>query len=180
MGYPLSVHESAFEMFRQGVSLPDIAQTLRRGTPGCERLTTKRLEIWRAAENWVARRKEILKGVQERLDDLRGDFMVEAIAACAEVRKRLVEECTTQTAKSLEGAVNALISVTKLERSLRGLDQRSEPTRIARAEVVVIADKFLQVIERHPVFKPLIERHRGELGKLFETEVLGPPKAVNG
>jgi len=180
LGYPLSVHESAFEMYIHGMDVSEIARALKTGTPGCERLGVKRLEAWRKAENWVARRRDIQKRVRASLDDARGDFMAEAIAGLTEVRKNLVEQAKAGPAKSLEGAVNALVAVIRLEKTLRGLDQRTEPMRIGKADIVVIADKFLQVIERHPVFRPLVERHRGELGKLFETEVLGPPKAVSG
>lgn len=164
MSYPLHVREMAFSLFCEGMSCAEMTDTLRRGQAGCERMGEGTVVAWCQRERWQARRRDIEARVRKQMDGARGDFMAEALTGLAEIRKRLVEAVRSNTPSSMEGGVNALVNIIKLERSMRGLDKQAPANlRIGQVQIVAIADKLLDEIERVPELGPLMERYRGAI-----------------
>ena len=176
MAYPLRVRETAFELWLKGLSVERIVAHLRGSDPACARLSVGAVEAWSKRETWRTRRDQIHRHAQAQLDEARADFEGKVLGDLVKIRQRLAAYCTTKNApRSLEGGIDSLVKVIRLERQLRDLDKpKAPPIRIAEAQILVVVDKVFDLLQEEPAVRPILERLRGQMARRIVDGIQRP------
>ncbi len=121
MAYSNHIKEEAFGLYCTGISFDEMALEMKKRYPEeCARINRHTLSGWEKKYNWAPRKESILRRTKEKLDARRISKRAELIAEMDELRERIMQQTLNLRAKSLEGATNSAIAITRLITDLKG------------------------------------------------------------
>jgi len=169
MAYSNTIKEEAFGLYCTEISFDEIANELKQRFPDqCARITRQTIAKWEKKYNWQARRDVILRRTQEKLDAKRISKRAELIAELELLQERILNQTRHLHAKSLEGAVNSALGLTKLILELRG-ERGKLAGKLDGRELEKVIQIIFDVLAEDPkIGKLLTERQDYILKKIQE------------
>ena len=169
MAYSNKIKEEAFGLYCTEISFDEIARELKRRFPEeCSNITRQTISTWEKKYNWEARREVILRRTREKLDAKRISKRAELIAELELLQERILSQTKHLRAKSLEGAVNSAMGLTKLILELRGERGKMAGKLDGKELEKVIQIIFDVLAEDEKIGKLLAERQDYILTKIQE------------
>jgi hypothetical protein len=168
MAYSNHLKEEAFGLYCTGISFDEIALEMKKRFPEeCLKINRHTLSGWEKKYNWPARKESILRRTKDKLDAKRVSQRAELIGELDELRDLILNQTKSLRAKSLEGATNSAIAITRLIVDLKG--ERSGSGKLDGKELEgVIAMVFEVLSEDEKIGGLLQERQDFILDKISE------------
>lgn len=104
---------SAYDLFCKGVSIKDIAKTIRR--------KEHTIAAWRDEGDWNTRRDGVRKEAMKQLDEKNVEFNARRQQELEAAVQSVLKELPDAVIKSKEGALSSVVHATKEQRELRGM-----------------------------------------------------------
>lgn len=165
MAYSNQIKEDAFGIYCTEISFEDIATEMTRRYPeDCANITRQTIATWEKKYNWEARRDVIARKAREKLDAKRISKRAELINDLDNLQRQLLSHAQKLNPKSMEGAVNSLIGLSKWITELRG--ERGSGGGVALEKVIPII--FEVLAEDEKISQRLQERQQFFLEKIQE------------
>ncbi len=166
MAYANHIKEEAFGLYCTGISFDEIALELKKRFPeACARLNRHTISGWEKKYNWSPRKESILRRTKEKLDARRVSKRAELIAELDELREMIIGQTRTLRAKSLEGATNSAIAITRLIVDLKGDSNKRIDSKAMESLINMI---FEVLSEDEKIGQLLQERQDFILAKISE------------
>lgn len=166
MAYSNTIKEAAFGFYCTGISFEEVAAEMKRQYPEeCANITRQTIATWERKYNWAPRKEVIINRTKQKLDAKRISRRAEMIADLEDLEQMLFRHARVLQPKSLEGAINNLLSLNKRILTLRG--EWGQDGRVAGKELEkLIATIFEVLSEDEKIGRLLVERQEFILDKI--------------
>lgn len=172
MAYPKKIKNRAYLLYSQYLSYENIAFKLKAEFPDdCPKLRRQTVEAWSNRLSWEDRRDAIEQRIARRTDDKIVSRRVELLGSLRDIRERLVNQVIDKNlqAKSLEGAVNSLINLAKMELELSG-ERQTIPNKINIEKMMIV---LFDVLSEDPKLGKLLKERQDLLLQAINDKLLG-------
>lgn len=158
MAYSNYIKEEAFGIYCTGVSFDEIALEIKKRFPENSKINRHTIAGWEKKYNWSPRKESILSRTKEKLDARRVSKRAEVIAELDELRNLIIGQTKVLRAKSLEGATNSAIAITRLIVDLKG--ERSGSGKMDGKELEKIIAMIFEVLSEDEKIGGLLQQRQ--------------------